>query len=147
MSKPAQVDPNVPRAKAVFHAVLPAIGFLLGGIYGATIIASTGLAMAASVIGGPRYSLIGHIYRKLVRPAFKIPSGIPEAAAPHRFAEAVGAAFLITSGALYFAGITPAAGALALIVVALATLNAAAGICVGCQMYVMFKRVTSRATA
>ena len=147
MPKPTQVDSSVPRAKAVFHAVLPAIGFLLGGIYGSTIIALTGLVMAASVIGGPRYSLIGLVYRRLVKPAFKIAPGTPEAAAPHRFAEAVGAAFLLTSGALYFAGITAIGGALALIVVALATLNAAAGICVGCQMYVLFKRVTSRATA
>ena len=123
MPKPTQVDPSVPRAKAVFHAVLPAIGFLVGGTYGSTIIALTGLAMAASVIGGPRYSVIGLIYRKLVQPAFKFASGTPEAAAPHRFAEAVGAAFLLTSGAFYIAGITSVGASLALIVVALATVQ------------------------
>lgn len=147
MAHPQQVDSSVPRGKAALHAVLPAIAFLVGGRPGGAIATAVGAAMLASVIGGPRYSLIGLIYRKAIAPTFKIRPGKPEALAPHRFAEAVGAAFLLASGSLYLAGLDAVGGVLALVVVALATLNAAAGVCVGCQMYVLFKRLSARRAA
>ena len=64
--------------------------------------------------------------------------------APHRFAEALGAICLLAAAALYFAGAELAAQVLTLMVVALALLNAAAGICVGCQMYLLLKRFSGK---
>lgn len=147
MARPQQVDSNVPRGKAALHAILPAIAFLLGGRPAGVLAAAVGAAMAASVIGGPRYSVIGLIYRKAIAPLFKLGAGKPEALAPHRFAEMVGAAFLLVAGSFYLLGQEAIGGTLALVVVALATLNAAAGICVGCQMYVLVKRLTARRAA
>lgn len=147
MAHPQQVDSNVPRGKAALHAALPSVAFLVGGRLGGAIAAAVGAAMLASVVGGPRYSIIGLLYRKVIAPTFRIRPGKPEALAPHRFAEAVGAAFLLASGFLYLTSLDAIGGALALVVVALATLNAAAGICVGCQMYILFKRVTARRAA
>lgn len=141
MAHPAQVDSAVPRAKAALHFLLPAIAFLVGSPAAQYILLATGLIMAASVLGGPKFSLFGRLF-KAVRPALKIGAGKLEAVAPHRFAEAVGAIFLLAAAAMYFAGVTLAGQVLALIVVALALLNAAAGICVGCQMYLLLKRFT-----
>ena len=142
-----QVDSRVPRAKAVFHAVLPAIAFLAGPPLATYILAGTALIMTASVLGGPRFSLFGTITRRWVLPALKIGPGSPEAAAPHRFAEAVGALFLLASAISLGVGANTLGNSLALVVVALAILNAAAGICVGCQMYLLLKRVQGRALA
>ncbi|MEX0791143.1 MAG: DUF4395 family protein, partial [Actinomycetota bacterium] len=130
-----------PRAKAAFHFLLPAIAFLAGPPAAQYILLATGLIMAASVLGGPRFSLFGQLF-KAVRPTLGIGPGKKGAVAPHRFAEAVGAVFLLAAAAMYFAGAILAGQVLALVVVALALLNAAAGICVGCQMYLLLKRLT-----
>lgn len=146
MARPAQVDSAVPRAKAAFHFLLPAVAFLAGPPVAQYVLLFTGLVMALSVLGGPQLSLFGRIF-KAVRPMLKIGPGRPEAVAPHRFAEALGAVCLIAAAGLYFAGATLAGQILTLMVVALALLNAAAGICVGCQMYLLFKRFGPGATA
>ncbi|MBW3591537.1 MAG: DUF4395 domain-containing protein, partial [Actinobacteria bacterium] len=128
----------ISRAKAFFHAVLPALAFLLGYPAAAYILGFTGLAMAVSV-SGPRYSLFGRTF-KAVRPALKIGPGRKEAVAPHRFAEAMGAVMLLAAALLYPLGAHGLAEVLALLVMVFAALNAAAGVCVGCQMYLLFKR-------
>lgn len=143
MERPAQVDAAVPRAKAAFHFLLPGIAFLAGPPAASYILMVTGLIMSASVLGGPKFSLFGQVF-KAVRPTLGIGPGKKEAVAPHRFAEALGAVCLLAAAALYFAGATLVAQVLTLMVVALALLNAAAGICVGCQMYLLAKRFSGR---
>src|SRR5439155_1688634 len=64
---------------------------------GKVIVALTGLAMAISVAGGPRWSLFGRAFQQVVRPAMHIRPATLEAAAPHRCAEAVGAVFLLAA--------------------------------------------------
>ena len=145
MARAQQVDSKVPRAKAAFHAVIPALAFLLGWPLAPYILAFTGLAMALSVLAGPRYGLFGRLFSSMIRPAAQIGPGHPEDVAPHRFAEAVGAIMLLAAAGLYFVGAHGLAQAFTLIVVALAALNAAAGICVGCQMYLLLKRAQGRA--
>lgn len=146
MGSPPQVDSVVPRAKAFFHFLLPAIAFVLGSPVAEYLLLATGVVMTASVLGGPRFSLFGQLF-KAVRPALKIGPGRKEAVAPHRFAEALGAICLLAASALYFAGATLAGQVLTLMVAALALLNAAAGICIGCQMYLLLKRFGRGATA
>jgi hypothetical protein len=143
LERPAQVDSAVPRAKAAFHFLLPAIAFLVGPPAAQYILLVTGLIMAASVLGGPKLSLFGQLF-KAVRPTLGIGPGNKEAVAPHRFAEALGAVCLLAAAALYFAGANLPAQILTLMVVALALLNAAAGICVGCQMYLLLKRFSGK---
>jgi Domain of unknown function (DUF4395) len=148
VARPALVDSKVPRGKAAFHAILPALAFLVGGKAGPVIAGATGLLMALSVVGGPRYSVFGALFRTVVRPLLKIGPGKPEEVAPHRFAEAIGAVLLIVAGA---AGLAAAPAviwkSISLLVAALAALNWIAGICVGCQMYLLIKRATAKAAA
>lgn len=141
MARSRETDSQVPRAKAWFHALIPAVAFLLGPPFAGYLIGATALVMLISVVGGPKLSLFGQLYRKVIKPAFKLKDGKKEAAAPHRFAELVGAVFLAGSAAVYFSGAVLAGQVLALTVVALAVLNGAAGICVGCQIYMLFKRL------
>jgi len=129
----------------VFHALIPAAAYLAGPSWAPWILGFTFLAMTASVLFGPRFSLFGRIVR-VIRPYLKLTPGKPESLAPHRFAEAVGAIFLGAATAAYFSGFTLIGATLALIVVALAVLNAASGICVGCQIYTLIQRFRPAAT-
>lgn len=146
MATPATVDSAVPRAKALVHSLLPAVAYLMGWPAAPYVLAITGIIMGASVLGGPKYSLFGRLF-KAIRPSLKIGPGKPEAVAPHRFAEAMGSVCLLIAAALYFLGAHGAAEILTLMVVALAFLNFSAGICVGCQMYTMFRRTSKSAIA
>ncbi|MEO7803221.1 MAG: DUF4395 domain-containing protein [Actinomycetota bacterium] len=143
MGNYAQVDSKIPRGKAVLHSVLPFLAFILGPPLAAPVLAVTASLMAASVIGGGRFSLLG----RLVKGFFKVAGvarGAPDALAPHRFAEAIGASMVLVAAILYAIGETFAGGVFALIVGALAALNASVGICVGCQVYLLAKRSGSR---
>jgi hypothetical protein len=146
VARPKQVDSKVPRGKAAFHTLLPAVAFVLGAVnkeVGLAIIGLTGLAMTVSVAAGPRYSLIGLLFRQL-RKAFNLKPGKPEEAAPHVFAEGVGAVFLLSSAAALAFWSSVVGWTLALIVVGLAALNWLAGICVGCQVYLLIARLRGR---
>ncbi|MEX2588453.1 MAG: DUF4395 domain-containing protein [Actinomycetota bacterium] len=145
METGGRVDSVVPRAKAFFHALLPALAYLAGYPAAAFILAFTGAAMAVSVLGGPRYSLFGLVF-KAIRPVLKLGPGRNEAVAPHRFSEATGAVMLLAAALLYPLGAHGLAEALALLVMVFAALNAVAGVCVGCQMYLLFKRFQPGAT-
>lgn len=143
MAHPERVDPAVPRAKAALHFLFAALAFGLGYPAGAYLLALTGLAMAASAVAGPKFSPFGLLF-KVLRPALRIPPGKPELLAPHRFAEGIGAGCLLLASGLIFAGATLAGQILTLLVAALALLNAVAGICVGCQMYLLLRRSQAR---
>lgn len=146
MVRPATVDSAVPRAKAMLHSLIPAVAFLAGWPAAPYILGLTGIVMGASVLGGPRFSLFGRLF-KAVRPALGIKPGKPEMVAPHRFAEALGSVCLLIASALYFLGAHGAAQILTLMIVALAFLNFAAGICIGCQMYTLIMRSSKSAVA
>lgn len=144
-----QVDSKVPRGKAAFHTLIPAAAFLLdaaGGSGGQLIVGATGVAMAVSVAGGPRYSLFGRLFNQVIRPALKIGPGSPEDAAPHRFSESLGAIFLLAAFGFFWISET-VGWVLALMVVALAAINWLAGFCVGCQLYLLGSRLRARAGA
>lgn len=147
MARPAQVDSKAPRGKAAFHAILPALAFLIGEPWGFVLIGGVGAAMAISVLAGPRWSLIGLAFNRGVRRIFRIKPGKLEESAPHVFAEAVGAVFLLGSATAGALGATTVGWVLALTVVALAALNWLAGICVGCQMYLLGTRLRNRRLA
>jgi uncharacterized protein DUF4395 len=145
LSRPVHVDSKVPRAKAAFHTLLPALAFVIQGIPGAVIVTLTGAAMALSVVAGPRFSVIGIAARAILKRLNSGP-GRNEFSIPHTFAEAIGAVFLLASGAFLFAGLGVVGWTLTLIVVGLAALNWLAGICVGCQMYLLIARIRGRTT-
>jgi hypothetical protein len=66
---------------------------------------------------------------------------VVEDPAPHRFAQLVGGVFLAAGSVLAAAGLLTAAWTLGWIVVALAFLNFAFDICVGCIMYAQLVRI------
>ncbi|MEN3309636.1 MAG: hypothetical protein V7603_5838 [Micromonosporaceae bacterium] len=112
------------------------------------VTASGWLALAQALVfavtaANPRFGPYGLVYRWLVAPRLGRPTEL-EPAAPVRFAQALGLVFTVVAAVGYLSGGTVVgivATALALIA---AFLNAAFGLCLGCEVYLAFRRMTRR---
>jgi len=90
----------------------------------------------------PPQSLPRVLYLQVLKPRGLVrPRVVVEDPAPHRFAQLVGGIFLASGSLLALAGLYTAAWTLGWIVVALAFLNFAFDICVGCIMYAQLVRI------
>lgn len=89
----------------------------------------------------PSQSLPRVLYLRVLKPRGLVrPRVAVEDPAPHRFAVLVGGVFLAAGSLLALAGLYVAAWTLGWIVVALAFLNFAFDVCVGCIMYAQLVR-------
>lgn len=134
-----QLDPRGPRFAAwLTTAVLVAV-LATGSGWLALAQAVVFALTAANPAWGP-YSLI---YRSLVAPRLGPPAEL-EPAEPVRFAQLVGFGFAIVSAAGYLAA-APAVGIVAAAFALVAAfLNAAFGLCLGCEAYLLIRRLTHR---
>ncbi|MER6493753.1 MULTISPECIES: DUF4395 domain-containing protein [Streptomyces] len=135
------IDARGPRFGAAVTTVVLAAVLITGSGW---LLAWQTLAFALSAAGGVGRSPYGWLFRKVVRPRIGPPTEF-ESPQPPRFAQAVGLAFAALGLVGY--GIGPewlglAATGLAL---AAAFLNAAFGYCLGCEMYLLVRRVAVRA--
>lgn len=130
------VDPRGQRfAAAVTTLVLALVLVLESG----WLLAVQAAVFAVGAVAGVRRSPYAVAYARLVRPRIGPPAHT-EAPQPPRFAQAVGLAFAVVGLAGFATGI-PALGlgATGLALVA-ALLNAAFGLCLGCEMYLLIRR-------
>jgi hypothetical protein len=136
------LDPRGPR----FAAGLTTVVVVLILIFG-----SGWLALAQAVVFGisawsPRYSPYGLIYRALVAPRLPRPTEL-EPAAPVRFAQLVGLIFILVAAIGYLSGVTALGVVFTAFALLAAFLNAAFGLCLGCEVYLAFRRLTRRPMA
>ena len=94
----------------------------------------------------PRRTPYGLLYRALVAPRL-VPPGEREAAAPVRFAQGVGLAFAVVASIGYLSGATAVGVVATGFALAAAFLNAAFGLCLGCEAYLLIARLRNRAAA
>ncbi|MGW4643412.1 DUF4395 domain-containing protein [Sphaerisporangium sp. NPDC004334] len=134
-----QVDPRSTRFSAAVTTVVLALVLLTGNAW---LLLVQGLLFALGLAGVSPYGLI---FRRLVRPRLGPPAEM-EDAAPPRFAQGVGLVFAL-AGLAGFAAQVPALalGATAAALLA-AFLNAAFGFCLGCEMYLIIRRLMPAAT-
>ncbi|GGX95748.1 DUF4395 domain-containing protein [Streptomyces fructofermentans] len=135
------IDARGPRFGAAVTAVVLAVVLVTGSTW---LLAWQTLAFALGAALGVGRSPYGLLFRAAVRPRIGPPAEF-EAPQPPRFAQAVGLAFAALGLVGFAAGpewLGPAATGAAL---AAAFLNAAFGYCLGCEMYLLVRRVTVRA--
>jgi hypothetical protein len=129
-----QVDPRGPRFGAAVTTLVLALVLVTGSPW---LLAAQTLVFAFGALNTSPY---GFLFKKLVRPRLGPPKEL-EDAAPPRFAQGVGMAFGVLGMIGFAIGITPLAlGATAAALLA-AFLNAAFGLCLGCEMYVIIRRL------
>ena len=132
-----EVDPRGPRVSALITTVVLAAVLVTGSGW---LLAAQALVFAAGAVFGLRYSPYGVLYRKLIRPRLGPPREL-EPEAPPRFAQAVGLVFALAGVAGYAAGLTLLGVAATAAALAAAFLNGAFGFCLGCEMYLLIRRL------
>jgi hypothetical protein len=137
-----KVDPRGLRFAAGITSVLLALTLVTGNAWPLAVQAAV---FAISVAFGVQASPYSLVFRRLIRPRLG-PPGELEDAAPPRFAQLVGLVFAVAGLAGYLTGATVlgvVATALALVA---AFVNAAVGLCLGCEAYLLIKRITTTRT-
>lgn len=139
----AMVDRVGMRFGAGLSAVVLVAGFAVGDP-ARVVIPIVAIALGIGAIFGPGKSPMAVAFRAL-KPVFfaNVPAD-PEPAAPPRFAQLVGFLFLTAAAIAAFTGALGLAWTLTLIVAALQTLLAVTGICVGCEMYLVMKKLGAK---
>lgn len=144
VSTRAQVDPRGPRFAGAVTSVVLAAGLLrVGTTAGTLIVAWQTLAFALGALVGVQAQPYGIVFRRLVRPRLHPPTEL-EDAAPPRFAQGVGLAFLVVALLASVVGVTAVATAAIALALAAAFLNAVFGICLGCELYLVGRRLLTR---
>ncbi len=139
-----KVDPRAPRFGAAITSVILAIVLITAPSTLATaLLAAQTLVFALGAFAGLQFHPYGWIFRKFIRPRIGAPTEM-EDSAPLRFAQLVG--FIFAAAGLI--GVITEVLNLSLIAVgfalAAAFLNAAFNICLGCEMYLLGKRLTAK---
>ena len=131
------IDPRGPRFGALATLVVFAVVLITGNVW---LLAAQALAFAAGTFFGVQNSPYGLIYRWLIRPRLGPPPEL-EPQAPPRFAQGVGLMISAIGVIGYGAGITPLGMAAAAAGLVAAFLNGVFGLCLGCEMYVLIRRI------
>lgn len=135
-----KTDPRGQRFNATLSAAVLAVVLITGSGW---LLAAQALVFGIAAVLGLSYSPYGLIYRTLVRPRLGPPRELEDAAAP-RFAQGVGLVVSVIGVIGYAAGLTPLGIAGAALALVAAFLNAAFGLCLGCEMYVLIHRIWPR---
>jgi hypothetical protein len=138
----AELDPRGQRFAATLTSVVLIVVLATGWGW---------LALAQAVVFAvtaldPRRGPYPMIYRALVLPRIGPPAE-REPAAPVRFAQLVGFVFLSVASIGYLSGATALGVVFAAFGLLAAFLNAAFGLCLGCEAYLAMRRLSARRAA
>lgn len=140
-----QIDPRGYRFGAAVTLLVSVIAIILGaGLPGVITMSVLALLFLPGAVVGPQATVQSAIFKSLIRPRIGAPKET-ESFRPPRFAQQMGLGFSVL--AIVF-------GALSLpvlfyvftgFVVAASFLNSVFGFCLGCEIYLLIKRATTRA--
>ena len=125
------IDPRAQRLGAALSGATLVIAYLLGSW---PLVAAVGLALGASAFFGTRWFVFSRPW-PLVRSWLRLGPSELEHELPPRFAQAMGAAFLVFGTMLLARGVTPLGWLPVAAVVGLQALLATSGFCLGCRLF------------
>jgi hypothetical protein len=132
-----EIDPRGPRIGALITLVVFVIVLLTSSVW---LLAAQALVFAIGTIFGLPRSPYGLVYKWLIRPRLGPPREL-EAAGPPRFAQAVGLVISVVGVIGYASGATALGMAAAAAGLVAAFLNGIFGLCLGCEMYLIIRRI------
>ena len=134
------IDARGPRFSATLTVIVLAIALVTSNVW---VIAFQAAVFAIGALRGPQFTPYAFIFKKIVKPRLKS-SLTTEDVRPPQFAQAVGLGFAL---AALIGSVTGSAALFTVAVsfaLAAAFLNAAFNYCLGCQMYLLLVRATSK---
>jgi hypothetical protein len=124
------IDVRAPR----FNQTVVAVGVSIGVVTGFwPLLLVLGAQLAVTVLFGRKYCVPCLFYFEVIQPRLG-PGKVEDSRAP-RFANVLGAIFLLAASAAYATGFTAIGFGLGAMVAVLASLAATTGLCVGCEVY------------
>ncbi len=141
------IDVRGPRFGAAVTTVVLALALVLQGTVGTALLAVQWAVFATASVFGLAWSPYGNLFRAVKRRFDLGPPPATEPEGPPRFAQACGLAVTTVALVLLAVGATTAGWVAAAIVLALSTLLAVSGICIGCELYLVGQRAFGRRDA
>ncbi len=136
-----RIDPRGPRFAATLTTLLLAVALLAAPSTLSTLLLAVQAVLFALGAGlGIARTPYAWAFKTFVRPRLGPPTDL-EDAAPPRFAQGVGLVFAVVALAGYLTGATLLGSVATGLALAAAFLNAAFGFCLGCEVYLLAKRV------
>jgi len=134
-----KVDHSALKANQLVIITLSVLAFILNQpILVAFVALVMGLGSAFKVPG------FGFVYKSLLKPrGWMKPDVLNDNPEPHRFAQFLGFLFMTAGSIALFLGASVLGWSLVWIVIALASLNAFGGFCVGCAVYYWLARINA----
>jgi len=139
-----EIDPRGPRFGGAITTIVLAIALVtVGSPLSDVLVVWQAIVFGLGAIVGLHAQPYGILYRKVVGPRLSPPQ-VLEAAAPPRFAQAVGLVFMLVALVSIVLGATLIAAIAIGFALAAAFLNAAFNFCLGCEMYLLVARLRHR---
>ena len=136
------IDPRGPQVAAALTATVLVAVLLLPSPFDAVLLAVQAGVFGIGAVRGVQATPYAWVFRTFVRPRLAAPSAW-EDPAPPRFAQAVGLAFALVGLAALLAGATVAGQVAVGVALVAALLNAVFAFCLGCEVYLILRRVTA----
>ena len=136
------IDPRGPRFAAALTTVVLAVVLVTGSAW---LLAAQTVVFAVGAFAGLHRSPYGVLFRRFVRPRLAPPAELEDASAP-RFAQLVGFGFALVGTVALVVGATVVGQVAVAAALAAAFLNAAFGFCLGCEVYLIGRRVLAGST-
>ncbi|MDQ3484640.1 MAG: DUF4395 domain-containing protein [Actinomycetota bacterium] len=136
-SAPIQVDPRGLRVSAALTAVVLAVVLLTESSW---LLAAQAVVFAVGAFAGVQRSPYSRLFVRLVRPRLGPPPAT-EDSRPPQFAQLVGLIFAVVGLVGFWAGLTILGLVATGFALGAAFLNAALGLCLGCEVYLVIRRV------
>ncbi|ADP84330.1 DUF4395 domain-containing protein [Pseudofrankia inefficax] len=133
------VDPRGLRFAAAITTVVLAVALLTGSPW---VLLAQLVIFLVGAVGGVRRAPYGLLFRYLIRPRLG-PPATTEDPVPPQFAQAVGAVFAAVGVIAFLAGIPVLGYVAAAFAFVAAFLNAAFEFCLGCQLYLFIRTITT----
>ncbi|WP_062462575.1 DUF4395 domain-containing protein [Demequina soli] len=142
--KDIQIDPRGPRFGAFFQLAFSIAALLVGAnAGGVAIMAVLLLLFIPGAIVGPQATVQSWVFKKLVRPRLDPPKET-ESFRPPRFAQQMGLGFAILAVASGLASFDAGFYVFTGFVTFASFLNGVFDLCLGCEIYLLVKRTTTR---
>jgi hypothetical protein len=134
------IDARGPRFGAAITTTVLAIALVTGNKW---LLLAQGVVFAIGAIRGPQFTPYGWIYKNFIKPrlAKEAPT---EDVRPPKFAQSVGFAFAVVGTIAAFLGADTVFTVAVGFALGAAFLNAAFNYCLGCEMYLLGLRLTSK---
>jgi uncharacterized protein DUF4395 len=140
-TSPVQIDPRGPQFNAMLTSVVLGLTLITApGTAGIVLLGIQTALFAIAVAFGVQRTPAAYLFKTLVRPRLAAPEHL-EDPEPPRFAQGVGLVFAAVGLVGYLSGATVLGAVATGFALAAALLNAVFGFCLGCELYLLIRRV------